>query len=95
MVVFDHNGALFLASGTLQLSMSYVRCLEKRDYVIRLLPLVVSLKHVSVLSDQVEIYTVLDPPYSVLSLYPELGSLGRDCDFVRRMRTGQLPVFNG
>lgn len=58
--MFDRNGALFVGFVEVQLNTPYVRCPVERVYVSLLSTLVGSLKAISGLSDQVDVYTVFD-----------------------------------
>lgn len=92
-LVLDRNMTLFLESDEVELDMPSVCCFEEHEYAARLSTLVVYLKSVSGLSDQVNVCTVSDWPYDVFPFLDNSGRWRRNCIFGRRVRISRRLVL--
>lgn len=68
-LVFDRNGAFFNGSGEVQPDKPYVGCQKEREYVAQLLTIDGVMQGVCGLTNQVDVYTVLDRSYDVLRFF--------------------------
>lgn len=91
--LFGRNGATFAWLWETQLDMPYIKCPKEREYVAHLSTLVVSLNAASSLSFQVNVCTVLDRPYDVLSFLVSFDCWGNYYDFERQMQLARSPMF--